>query len=239
MGTFTWTCAKTWNFSQLSRTIIRYSINVVRCVVKKGPLSITPFLCAQYMYAYTCICTRVWVYICTRVGAICLFVLSNPSTTCVFITGPFPTPACVCSGGWIVGFFPPCPFLVLVDGEGGYVLTGVEIGVSSCIFLYYCGCYAGSRINFPNTFRMLNSWIWFQETHISRFCIVPNPSNLVGKDFQSRRNTPELEHLIEKRFRSLFSKKKPLKSDSWIETHKLSVWKVSHRAKISQRDYLD
>ena len=44
MGTFTWTCARTYNFSHLSRTIIRYSINVVRCVIKKGPLSITPFL---------------------------------------------------------------------------------------------------------------------------------------------------------------------------------------------------
>jgi len=35
------------------------------------------------MYAYTFIYARVWVYICTRVGAFCLFVLSNLSTTCV------------------------------------------------------------------------------------------------------------------------------------------------------------
>ena len=34
-----------------------------------------------YMYTYTCIYTRVWVYICTHVGVLCLFVLSNPSTT--------------------------------------------------------------------------------------------------------------------------------------------------------------
>jgi len=33
-----------YNFLHLSRTIIRYLMNVVRCVVKKGPLSITPFL---------------------------------------------------------------------------------------------------------------------------------------------------------------------------------------------------
>jgi len=59
-----------------------------------------------YMYAYTCICTRVWVYICTRIGAFCLFVLSNPSTTCVYITGGFSTPACVCGGGLEVGSFP-------------------------------------------------------------------------------------------------------------------------------------
>jgi len=43
IGTFTLTCARTYNFSHLSRTNIRFSINVVRCVVKKGPLSITPF----------------------------------------------------------------------------------------------------------------------------------------------------------------------------------------------------
>ena len=30
---------------------MRYSINVVRCVVKKGPLSITPFL-HKYIYVY-------------------------------------------------------------------------------------------------------------------------------------------------------------------------------------------
>ena len=39
------------------------------------------------MYAYTFIYARVWVYICTRVGAFCLFVLSNLSTTCACITG--------------------------------------------------------------------------------------------------------------------------------------------------------
>jgi len=44
MGTFTSAGARTYNFSHLSRTIIRYSINVVRCMVKKGPYSITPFL---------------------------------------------------------------------------------------------------------------------------------------------------------------------------------------------------
>ena len=40
-----------------------------------------------YMYAYTFIYARVWVYICTRIGAFCLFVLSNLSTTCACITG--------------------------------------------------------------------------------------------------------------------------------------------------------
>ena len=63
-----------------------------------------------YMHACTFIYTRVWVYICTRiggtrVGVFCLFVLSNPSTICVCITGVFCTPACVCGGGLEVGFF--------------------------------------------------------------------------------------------------------------------------------------
>ena len=35
-----------------------------------------------YMYANTSIYARVWVYIYTRVGAFCLFVLFNLSTTC-------------------------------------------------------------------------------------------------------------------------------------------------------------
>ena len=58
-----------------------------------------------YMYADTCICTRECAYICTRAGAFCLFVLPNPSTTCVCITVYFPTPVCVCGGGLEVGVF--------------------------------------------------------------------------------------------------------------------------------------
>jgi len=38
-------------------------------------------------YLSTFIYARVWVYICTRVGAFCLCVLSNLSTTCACITG--------------------------------------------------------------------------------------------------------------------------------------------------------
>jgi len=58
-----------------------------------------------YMYAYICICTCAWVYICTHVGAFCLFVLSSPSTTCECITGIFSTPACMCGEELEVGFF--------------------------------------------------------------------------------------------------------------------------------------
>jgi len=52
----------------------------------------------------------------------------------------FLIPACVCGGGLEVGFFSACSWLALVAGVGGYVLAGVEIGVLSCIFLYFGGC---------------------------------------------------------------------------------------------------
>jgi len=38
---------------------------------------------------------------------------------------------------------------------------------------------------------------------------------------------PELERLIEKLFHGLFSKKKPLKSDSWIQIHELKLKSTS------------
>ena len=96
------------------------------------------YICMSvYMYSYTFIYTRVWVYICTRVGAFCLFVLSNLSTN---VRVSQVLPACVCVGGLEVGFVSACSWLVLVTSAGGYVLAGVEIGVLSCIFLYFCGC---------------------------------------------------------------------------------------------------
>ena len=49
---------------------------------------------------------------------------------------------------------------------------------------------------------------------------------------------PELEDLIEKIFHSLFSKKKPLKSDSWIQIHEMKLRSTSS-AKLCRRDYLD
>jgi len=51
-----------------------------------------------YMYAYTFIYARVWVYICTRVGAFRLFVPSNLYTTCACITGVSYTCTHVCGG---------------------------------------------------------------------------------------------------------------------------------------------
>jgi len=49
----------------------------------------------------------------------------------------------VCVGGLEVGFVSACSWLALVSGVGGCVLAGVEIGVLSCIFLYFCRCYSG------------------------------------------------------------------------------------------------
>jgi len=99
------------------------------------------YICVSvYMYANTCMYTRVWVYICTRVGAFCLFVLSNPSTTCVCITGAFEHLRALVGGDWKWGFCPASSWLALVAIVGGYVLAGVEIGVLSYIFLYFCGC---------------------------------------------------------------------------------------------------
>jgi len=52
---------------------------------------------------------------------------------------------------------------------------------------------------------------------------------------------PELEHLIETPFHGLFSKKKPLKSDSWIQIYEMKLRSTSQfrRGKLSCRDYLD
>jgi len=45
----------------------------------------------------------------------------------------------VCVGGLEVEFVSACSWLAPVIGVGGYVLAGVEIGILSCIFLYFCG----------------------------------------------------------------------------------------------------
>ena len=64
------------------------------------------YICMSvYMYTYAFIYARVWVYIYTRVGAFCLFVLSNLSTTCACITGvSYHLHVCV-GGNWKWGLF--------------------------------------------------------------------------------------------------------------------------------------
>ena len=46
----------------------------------------------------------------------------------------------MCVGGLEVEFVSACLWFALATGVGGNVLAGVEIGVLSCIFLYFCGC---------------------------------------------------------------------------------------------------
>jgi len=47
----------------------------------------------------------------------------------------FLTPTCVGRRGLFSAF----AWLALVDSVGGYVLAGVEIGLISCVFLYFVG----------------------------------------------------------------------------------------------------
>ena len=99
------------------------------------------YICMSvYMFAYTFIYARVWVYICTRVGAF-YFIFTVQSLYYMRVYHRcFWTLACVCMGGLEVGFVSACSWLALVTGMGGYVLAGVEIEVLSCIFLYFCRC---------------------------------------------------------------------------------------------------
>jgi len=80
---------------------------------------------------------RVWVGIGSG-GFVCLYCpisLLHARVSQVFLNT-----ACVRVGGLEVGFVSACSWLALVTGVGGYVLAGVEKGVLSCLFLYFCGC---------------------------------------------------------------------------------------------------
>ena len=100
-----------------------------------------------YVYMYVCVYVCIYIYIRARVGVhmhSCrriLFICTVQSLyrMCVY-RRCFLTLACVCGGGLEVGFVSACSWLALVTGVGGYVLTGLEIGVLSCIFLYFSGC---------------------------------------------------------------------------------------------------
>jgi len=100
-----------------------------------------------YVYVYVCVYVFIHIYIHARVGVhmhSCrriLFICTIQSLCYMRVYHRcFLTPACVCVGELEVGGFPACSWLALVAGVGGYVLAGVEIGVLSCIFLYFCGC---------------------------------------------------------------------------------------------------
>jgi len=100
-----------------------------------------------YLYMYVCVYVYIYIYICARVGVhmhSCrriLFICTVQSLYCMRVYHRcFLTLTCVCGGGLEVGFVSACSWLALVTGVGGYVLAGVEIGVLSCTFLYFCGC---------------------------------------------------------------------------------------------------
>jgi len=71
---------------------IRVHMHAYVCVCKYACIGACVYVCTC-IYVCLCICmhihiyARVWVYICTRVGAFCLFVLSNLSSTCACSTG--------------------------------------------------------------------------------------------------------------------------------------------------------
>ena len=69
-------------------TCMRMYMCVHSCMYRCMCICMYMYICMSVcMYAYTFMYARVWVYICNRVGAFCLFVLSNLSTTCACITG--------------------------------------------------------------------------------------------------------------------------------------------------------
>jgi len=128
-------------------------------------------VCAYSRCAYTCMCIYVYMYACMcacahtciyiyvrlfiymhidvyahvcgcRVGAFCLFVLSNPSITCVRITSVFSTPVCVCGGGLEVGVFFSL-FMVSAQAccwRGRLCFDRGRDRNLFCIFLYFYWC---------------------------------------------------------------------------------------------------
>jgi len=103
----------------------------------------------MYICAYMCVCVYVciYMYMHTRVGVHMhsyrriLFICTVQSLYYMRVYRRVffqHLHACVV-GGWKWGFFPACSWLSLVAGMGGYVLTGIEIGVLSYAFLYFCG----------------------------------------------------------------------------------------------------
>jgi len=99
-----------------------------------------------HVYMYVCVYVCIYIYIRARVGVhmhSCrriLFICTVQFLCYMRVYHRcFLKLACVCVGGLEVGFVSPCSWLALVTGVGGYVLAGVEIGVLSCIFLYFRG----------------------------------------------------------------------------------------------------
>ena len=100
-----------------------------------------------YVCMYVCVYVCIYIYIRARVGVhmhSCrriLFICTVQSLYYMRVYYRcFLTLACRRGGGLEVGFVSACSWSALVTGVRGYVCAGVEIGVLSCIFLYFCGC---------------------------------------------------------------------------------------------------
>ena len=100
-----------------------------------------------YVYMYVCVYVCIYIYIRARVGVhmhscrrILFICTVQPPYYMRVYHRCFLTLACVCGGDLEVWSVSAFSWLVLVTGVGGYVLAGVEIGVLSCIFVYFCGC---------------------------------------------------------------------------------------------------
>jgi len=101
----------------------------------------------MYMYIYVCLCICMHIHLytsacgCTYSCRRILFICTVQSLYYMrAYYRCFLTLACVCVWALDVGFVSAYSWLALVTGVGGYFLAGVEIGVLSCIFLYFCGC---------------------------------------------------------------------------------------------------
>jgi len=100
-----------------------------------------------YVYMYVCVYVCIYIYIRAHVGVhihLCRRIFFNCTVQSLYYMRVyyrcFLTLACVCGWGLDVRIVSACSWLALVSSVGGYVLAGVEIGVLSCIFLYFCGC---------------------------------------------------------------------------------------------------
>jgi len=132
--------------------LLRFSICAYVCICMRMYMCV--HVCVYSACAYVCICIYVCLCTCTHIHLYTracgvhmhsyrrnLFICTVQSLYYMHVYYRcFLTPACVCLWGLEVGFVSACSWLVLVAGVGGYVLAGVEIGVLSCIFLYFCGC---------------------------------------------------------------------------------------------------
>ena len=98
-----------------------------------------------HVYMYVCVYVCIYMYLRTRVGVhmhSCRRILFICTVQSLYycdarVSQVFLNTCMRVCGRLEVGFFSTCSWLALVAGVRGYVLAGLEIGVLSCIFLYF------------------------------------------------------------------------------------------------------